>query len=140
MGNARYALLSSIAFARSVWYGLEDLFVGDADVGDLSGPIGIVDTMSEVGESSASVLEAVLNLLYIGAFIAINLAVMNLLPLPALDGGRLFFLLLNAVLGLLLRRQIPLNYESYVHFAGMILLLALMLFVGINDVLKLIGG
>ena len=67
-----------------------------------------------------------------------NLAVMNLLPLPALDGGRIFFLVVNAIAMLLFRRQIPAKYENYIHFAGLILLLALMVVLMFSDVWKLI--
>ncbi len=137
LSNTGYALRSAVNFARLVWFSLEDLFTGSAGLQDLSGPIGIVDAMSEVGQSSATWVDALLNLFYLGAFIAVNLSVMNLLPLPALDGGRLFFLVLNGVLSLLFRRQIPGKYEGYVHMAGMALLLLLMLVVGVNDVYKL---
>ena len=133
------AFKSSLNFARMVWFGLEDIFSGAAGVKDLSGPIGIVDTMSSVGNASSSWQEALLNLLYFGAFIAVNLAVMNLLPLPALDGGRLFFLILNAILVAVIHRKIPSKYEGYVHLAGMGLLLLLMVIVGANDILRLIG-
>ncbi len=139
LSNTSYALRSSLDFARMVWYGLEELFTGGASVSDLSGPIGIVDTMSEVASASSGWLEAVLNLLYLGSFIAINLAVMNLLPIPALDGGRLLFLILNGILAVTIHRQIPAKYESWVHMAGMILLLTIMLLVGVQDVLRLIG-
>ena len=70
--------------------------------------------------------------------IAVNLAVMNLLPIPALDGGKVFFLLINSVALLLFKRQIPAKYENYIHGAGFALLMALMLYVTFNDVLKLI--
>jgi regulator of sigma E protease len=136
-GNLKLALGAAADFARTVWFSLEDLISGAAGLRDLSGPIGIVDTMSEVGESSATVWDAVLNLLYFGSFIAINLAVMNLLPIPALDGGRLLFLVLNVLLHRLFHREIPGKYEGYVHLAGMAVLLLLMLVVGINDVFKL---
>ncbi len=132
------AVHCSMNFARMVWFGLEDIFSGAAGVKDLSGPIGIVDTMSSVGQSSASWQEALLNLLYFGAFIAVNLAVMNLLPLPALDGGRIFFLILNAILAKVIRRKIPGKYEGAVHLIGMGLLLLLMVIVGANDILRLI--
>lgn len=132
------AVHCALNFARMVWFGLEDIFSGAAGVKDLSGPIGIVDTMSSVGQSSASWQEALLNLLYFGAFIAVNLAVMNLLPLPALDGGRIFFLILNAVLAKVIRRKIPGKYEGAVHLIGMGLLLLLMVIVGANDILRLI--
>lgn len=136
--NVNIAFRTSVDFVRMVWFGLEDLFSGAAGLKDMSGPIGIVNAMSEVGEASVSRLAALLNLLYFGAFIAINLAVMNLLPIPALDGGRIFFLIINVILSRVIRRQIPGKYEGYVHLAGMALLLLLMLVVGVNDVYKLI--
>ena len=139
-GNLSLAIRSSADFARMVWFSLEDLVSGRAGVSDLSGPIGIVGAMSDVGESSATWRDALLNLLYFGSFIAVNLAVMNLLPLPALDGGRVFFLILNGLLYLVFRRRIPGKYEGYVHMAGMLLLLALMAFVAIQDIMRLIGG
>ena len=135
--NIGLALRSSLNFARMVWFSLQDLISGSAGLQDLSGPVGIVSTMSQVGQASASVWDAILNLLYFGAFIAINLSVMNLLPLPALDGGRLFFQLINGLLSVTIRRQIPDKYESYVHFAGLVLLLLLMLVVGLNDIYKI---
>lgn len=133
----RYSFYSAVDFARMVFWSLEHLVGGSASVKDLSGPIGIVNTMSEVGEQSANAYDALVNLFYFGAFIAINLSVMNLLPLPALDGGRIFFLLLNGLIYLVTRRTIPSKYEQYVHAAGMVLLLALMAFVAFQDVFRL---
>ena len=78
------------------------------------------------------------NIAYIAALIAVNLAVMNLLPLPALDGGRIFFLIINAAAMLLFRKQIPAKYENYIHMAGFALLMALMLFITFHDVMKLL--
>ena len=78
------------------------------------------------------------NLLYLFAVIAMNLGVFNLLPIPALDGGRIFFLVVNAVAMLLFKKQIPAKYENYIHFAGLILLLALMVVLVFSDVGKLI--
>jgi regulator of sigma E protease len=108
-------------------------------VRDLSGPIGIVSTMSEVGESSATWVDALMNLVYFSAFIAVNLAVMNLLPLPALDGGRIFFLIINGLCYLVLRKKIPAKYEGYVHGIGLVLLLLLMAVVAVSDVFRLAG-
>ena len=65
---------------------------------------------------------------------------MNLLPVPALDGGRILFLLLNGALGLLFRRKIDAKYEAYVHMAGLMALMGLMLAVTFSDVGKLFGG
>ena len=100
---------------------------------------GIVDTMSQVGSQSASVGAAIQNLLWLAALIAVNLAVMNLLPLPALDGGRVFFLLLNGVLFALFKKKIDAKYEGYVHLAGLAALMTLMLMVTFSDIGKIIA-
>jgi regulator of sigma E protease len=121
-----------------VFFSLEDLFTGAAGLRDMAGPIGIVSTMSEVGEASSSVVDALLNLCYFTAFIAVNLAVMNLLPLPALDGGRIFFLVVGGVLYLITGKHLDPKYEGYVHAAGMILLFGLMILIAVNDILRLV--
>ena len=97
-GKVQYAWNMSLDFVRLVWISLGDLISGSVGVRDLSGPVGIVDTMTEVGSSATSAYAAFYSLTYFAALIAVNLAVMNLLPLPALDGGRVFFLLLNTCL------------------------------------------
>ena len=71
------------------------LLSGQAGLKDMSGPVGIVQIMSDTAQASETNMDALMNMLYFGAFIAINLAVMNLLPLPALDGGRAVCLLLT---------------------------------------------
>lgn len=130
---------TTVNFVRNVFWSFEMLFDGRAGFQDLSGPVGIVQTMSEVGEASPNALAALENILYLSAFIAVNLAVMNLLPLPALDGGRIFFLVLSGISYLLCRKRIPERFEGAVHFAGLILLLALMVLVAVNDVYKIVA-
>ena len=103
-------------------------------VGQLSGVIGVVDVVSEVGAASATVKAGILNVLNIMALIAVNLAVMNLLPIPALDGGRILFIVLNGLLWLVIRRRIPEKYEGYVHTGAFFLLLALMAIVAFKDI------
>lgn len=132
----QYSWYTAINFVRTVWMSLTDLLAGVYGLQDLSGPVGIVETMSQIGEQAESTKAALFDLLYLAAFIAVNLAVMNLLPLPALDGGRIFFLLLNAVLPW----KIPAKYEGYVHMAGMALLMMLMIVVTFSDVGKLLGA
>ena len=138
LDRLRIGCYATLNFARQVFWSIEMLFKGTAGLRDLSGPVGIVNTMSEVGRSSPNVTAAAQNILYFGAFIAVNLAVMNLLPLPALDGGRIFFLLLNALAGLLIRRRIPEKFEGAVHLAGLVLLLLLMGVVAVNDIYKIV--
>ena len=133
-----YSWNNAMDFARLVRLSLQMLLTGQAGVKDLSGPVGIVSTMTQVGEQAATTRAAVENIAYLAALIAVNLAVMNLLPLPALDGGKIFFLIINAVSMQLFKKQIPAKYENYIHFAGLILLLALMAVITFSDVWKLI--
>ena len=131
---------NALDFVRLVRLSLTDLLSGAAGVKDLTGPVGIVDTITQVGSQSETVAVALENILYFGALIAVNLAVMNLLPLPALDGGRIFFLLINGLWVLMFRRRIDPKYESYVHIAGLVALLALMVVVTFNDLVRIFGG
>ena len=82
--------------------------------------------------------EAVDNILYFGALIAVNLAVMNMLPIPAVDGGHVVTLLLTWALEKLLRRKIDPKYEGYIHYVGLLILLALMLLIMFNDVIRIV--
>lgn len=134
-----YAWNTSLDFVRMVWVSLGDLVTGAVGLRDMAGPVGIVDLMSDVGSQAPTAAVAAWNLGYLAAFIAVNLAVMNLLPLPALDGGRVFFLLLNVLAYRLFRRKIDPKYEGYVHLAGLAALMGLSLVVMMSDIGKLIG-
>lgn len=135
-----YTWNNCLSVVQSVWLSLEMLVTGQAGLKDVSGPVGIVQMMSSTAQASPTMLDAALNLLYFGAFIAVNLAVMNLLPLPALDGGRVLALLLTVAIEKLLRRKIDPKYEGYIHAAGMILLLALMAVVMFKDIFVIFKG
>ncbi len=128
---------TAIGWVRSVRLSLQMLITGKAGFADMSGPVGIVGTMTDVAASSETTLDAVLNLLYFGAFIAINLAVMNLLPIPALDGGRAVALLITVGIEAITKKKLNPKYEGYVHAAGMILLLGLMALIMFKDVISL---
>ncbi len=134
----KYSWYNTIDFVRTVWFALSDLVAGTMGVDDLAGPVGIVDLINDVGQSAESTKMALADIAYLGALVAVNIAVMNLLPLPALDGGRVFLLLLNGLVHLVSRRRIPARYEGYVHAAGMVLLLGLSAYVMYNDIARLI--
>ena len=138
-GKLREGWFMAVDFVRLVRLSIGDLISGTAGLRDLSGPVGIVDVMSDVGSAAATTFAAFYNLTYLAALIAVNLAVMNLLPLPALDGGRIFFLLLNGLLYGLFRKKIDPKYEGYVHMAGLAALMTLMLMVTLSDVGKIFG-
>ena len=128
---------TATGWVRSVRLSLQMLFTGKAGFADMTGPVGIVGQMTDVAASSETTLDAVLNLLYFGAFIAVNLAVMNLLPIPALDGGRAVALLITTAIEAVIQKKLNPKYEGYVHAAGMILLLGLMAVIMFKDVISL---
>lgn len=139
-GKLDYVWKMSVDTVRMVRLSLQMLFSGQAGVQDLTGPVGIVQIMSETAENSATTTDALLNMLYFGGFIAINLAVMNLLPFPALDGGRVVALLLTTIIEAITRKKINPKFEAYIHGAGMVLLLALMAFVLFKDIFVIFKG
>ena len=145
--KVQMTVYQSIDYVRMVWMSLGDLVTGAVGVQDMSGVIGILDTMGQAGQQGAQaaeeagalpILGALLNILNLTAFIAINLAVMNLLPIPALDGGRILFLVVGLLYTGLTRRKLDPKYESYVNAAGFLLLILLMVVVAYNDVMRLI--
>ena len=128
-------------YVRIVRLSLQMLLSGAAGVNDLSGPVGIVSTITEVGketEAEAGFGAARESILYFAAMFAVNLAVMNLLPLPALDGGHVLFLLVNGIAVLLFKKEIPSKYLNVINGIGFALLMALMLFVTFHDIIKLL--
>lgn len=139
-GRIAYAWSQCRDTVRMVRLSLQMLLSGKAGLSDLSGPVGIVQQMSVVAEASPTALDALLNMLYFGAFIAINLAVMNLLPIPALDGGRVVGLLITTSVEAVTHKKIDPKYEGYLHGAGMLLLLGLMAIVMFKDIFVLFRG
>ena len=113
------------------------LVTGGVSVNDMSGPVGIVDAIGDSYEESVSygIGYAILQMMYISVFLSANLGVMNLLPIPALDGGRLVFLVIEAIRG----KKIDPEKEGMVHFVGLVLLLILMVVIMFNDVRRIFG-
>ena len=135
-----YTWNNCLSVVQSVRLSLQMLLSGQAGINDVAGPVGIVQMMNTTAQASASTLDAILNLLYFGAFISVNLAVMNLLPIPALDGGRAVALLLTAAIETITRKEIDPKYEGYIHAAGMILLLGFMAVVMFKDIFVIFKG
>lgn len=114
---------------------LKMLVTGQIGLDQLSGPVGIVDVVDDTYQQSKDygVLSVVASMLNIAILISANLGVMNLLPLPALDGGRLVFLIIEAIR----KKRIPPEKEGYVHFVGIVLLMVLMVVVMFNDIQRI---
>lgn len=114
---------------------LKMLFTGVIGLDQLSGPVGIVDVVDEAYDTNIQygISSVVLAFLNLSILLSANLGVMNLLPIPALDGGRLVFLFVEAIRG----KRIPPEKEGLVHMAGLIALFGLMIFVMFNDLQRI---
>jgi regulator of sigma E protease len=139
-GNALTNLKNSFYEVRywiySTIQSLRLLVTRQLSANDLSGPVGIVKSMGDVYEESVSTsgfFYAIMNMINWMIMLSANLGVMNLLPIPALDGGRLVFLIVEAIRG----KRIDPNKEGFVHMIGLLLLFALMIFVMFNDIRKI---
>lgn len=127
-----------VSNVRMVYSTIIGLVTGTFSFNDVSGPVGMVSLISNAASEGLKVnfMAALNNIIMMMMVLTVNLGIFNLLPLPALDGGRLVFLILEAIKG----KPINPKYEGLVHTVGFILLILLMLFVSINDVLKLAAG
>lgn len=135
-----YTWNTAINTVRTVRLSLQMLLTGKAGLQDMTGPVGIVQIMSESAAASETAMDAVLNMLYFGGFLGINLAVMNMLPIPALDGGRVLALLLTTGVKKITGKKIDPKYEGYIHAAGMVLLLGLMALILFKDIFVIFKG
>lgn len=135
-----YVGKSAVNIVRTVRLSLQMLLTGKAGLQEMSGPVGIVQMMSDTAQQSKTATDAILNMLYFGGFIAINLAVMNLLPIPALDGGRVVCLLLTTAVEAITKKKIDPKYEGYLHGAGMVLLLLFMAVIMFKDIFVIFKG
>jgi regulator of sigma E protease len=128
VASIKYAVNKTVSLFGSMWDTLKYLFTGKVGVDQLSGPVGIysvVDSQAEQG------LEAVL---YLVAYLSINVGIINLLPFPAFDGGRILFLLIEKIF----RKPVSKKVENIIHSIGFMLIIGLLIFVTFNDILRLI--
>ncbi len=131
-----YSFLELRYWIKTTFFSLKQLFTGNVGLKDLSGPVGIGSAMNNVIEEAqqkGGPMDVFVNVLNFAILLTANLGVMNLLPLPALDGGRLVFLLVEAI-G---RYKVPSDKEAMVHGIGMVLLLGLMAVIMCKDIMNL---
>lgn len=122
-----YSFKNTVSLARNSWASIADLLTGKLGINDLSGPVGVGKVVNQAsGQGLMSMLQLI-------AFITISIGMFNLLPFPALDGGRFVFLIIEVI------RKKPINpkIEGYVNGVGLVLLLGLMLIVTLKDIIKL---
>lgn len=124
----KHSFYRSVSTVKMIWESLIDLVTGRYGVEAISGPVGVTEAISETAQSGG-----IMGVLYLVVVISMNLGIFNLLPLPALDGGRLMFLIVEAVR----RRPVDPELEAKIHAAGLIVLMLLMVFVTYQDISRL---
>lgn len=129
------ALGYSVSMGRMVYLSLFDLIRGQYGLNDLAGPIGTVTVIADIAQSSMVNVDWS-GLFMMMAMITINIGLFNLLPVPALDGGHLFFMVFEVIF----RKPVPQKYESWIHAAGLIILLGFMALISFSDIWKLVSG
>jgi regulator of sigma E protease len=119
-----------LSTARNVLMTLKWLFNGTISIKELSGPVGIIGAVGSVVETKESAGQILLNLIYMGSFISINLGIMNLIPFPALDGSMLIILLVEKVRG----KPVPQEKVGMISFIGFIFLIGILIITLFNDI------
>ncbi len=135
-GVIKYSFTDVRYEIATVLKSLKMLVTGKVSANEISGPVGIVNVIGNTYSTAKSqgTTVTILSLINLAIMLSANLGVMNLLPLPALDGGRLFLYIIEVIT----RKKIPKDKEGMIHFIGFILLMALMVFLLFNDIRKLI--
>lgn len=118
----------TLFLSKAIVVSLSDLITGKIGTDQIAGPVGIVTTIGEASQQGIS------NLLFLAAFISISFGIFNMLPLPALDGGRLLFIIVEVIR----RKPVDPEKEGFIHFIGFAILIALMIFVTYNDIARLL--
>ena len=131
VGNLlKHIFVRSFSTVKMNWDSLIDMIFGRVSMDAVSGPVGVTVALGDAAKQGSG------SFVYLLCVLSMNLGVVNLLPLPALDGGRLVFILYEMIF----RKKVPAKYEAAVHFAGIVLLLGLMVLVTFKDIAKLFGG
>lgn len=135
LGTVQYGAYTVKYWVSYTFECLKMLVTGQVGIKQMSGPVGIVQVVDSAYQQAkpSGIQVVILNILNIGILLTANLGVMNLIPFPALDGGRLVFLLVEAVRG----KRVPPEKEGMVHFAGFALLMILMIVVMYNDIMRI---
>ena len=126
-GSIQYAFIETKDVVFSMGITLKYLFTGKLGMNDLSGPVGIYEVVDEQSEESIG------SLMYLLAYLSINVGIMNLIPFPAFDGGHILFLIIEKIRG----KAISSNVEATITGIGFVLLIGLMIIVTFNDIIRL---
>jgi len=137
--SLKYSTYQTYSFIRMIRLSIVMMVSGGASIRDVSGPVGIVSAMNTIGQQTArenGIMAAIGSIVFFTTFIGINVAVLNLLPIPAMDGGRILFIFITWIIEKITRKRLDPKYEGYINTVAFVLLIGLMVLVLYNDVLR----
>lgn len=129
------AINETLSMSKMIYMSLIDMLKGNFGMDEISGPVGTIGIVADTASAAITSADYTM-IIFMLAFITVNIGLVNLLPLPALDGGRLFFLFIEMII----RKPVPKKFEAVVHAAGLVLLLALMALITFNDIAHIVRG
>lgn len=127
VNSIKYTVVKTGSLFKQMWITVVNLFTGGVKVNQLSGPVGIYSIVGEQSKAGIS------NILYLMAFLSINVGFLNLIPLPAFDGGHILFIVIEKIKG----SPVSPKVENMIHTVGLFLLMILMVYITFNDILRL---
>ncbi len=130
-----YSFKNTVSTTRLVWVSLIDLAKGKYGMDEMSGPVGVVNAIGDAAVSGETTKDSVMSLLNLTIIISVNLGIMNLLPIPGLDGGRILFLIVEAIR----RKPLKPEHEGIVNLIGLAIIMLLIIAITFNDIIRLIG-
>ncbi|MBQ1546478.1 MAG: RIP metalloprotease RseP [Clostridia bacterium] len=138
LSTVRESFSSTYSVVRMIWKSLFGLVTGTYGMNDMAGPVGAASVVTQAAAAGLETgfIDAVDNILYMMMIITVNLGIVNLLPLPALDGGRFFFMVIEVIM----RKPVPAKYEGWVHAAGFAILLGFIAVITLNDIIRIVTG
>ena len=136
----KYSSYQTYSFVRMIRLSLVMLISGAVGLPEVSGVVGIVDAMNTIGQEAPTTGIAISQIAFFAAFIGVHVAMVNLLPIPALDGGRMLFICITFIIEKLTKKRLDPKYENYINTGTFFLLIGLMVIVLYNDIVRIITG
>jgi len=139
INRVSFAFADTWDFMRQLPLTVRMFASGQAGMEDISSVVGIVDIMNQVGTAAETAQDATLRLALLAALISISVAVINLLPIPGLDGGRIFLMLITTAIEKGMRRKVNPKIEAYINTAGLVLLFSFMIYIVFQDIIQIVS-
>ncbi|MDR2571226.1 MAG: site-2 protease family protein [Oscillospiraceae bacterium] len=136
----KYSCYRTYSFVRLIRISILMMVNGSAGVENIAGPVGVVDAMNTIGQQAPTTSAAIGSIVFFTAFLGVNIGMINMLPIPAMDGGRILFIFVSWVIEKITRRSLNPKYEGYINTGAFVLLIGIMVIALYNDIIRIVSG